>query len=108
MAPSGCGYPRLWAPIYVNHPLGPTVQQLWATSRERAPAGGPPVGLRPTRNGLFVVKIITIALEACWSRWDGRIAGIQEVGFIGGVGRDLPSSLELRSTARQLVRSFKP
>src|ERR1700736_909730 len=74
----------LWAPIYGNILSVQLFQPLWATLQWTWPAGGAAwVG---TKNGIFVVTLITIALAGVLvSLGMSSYARIQKWCFIGGV-----------------------
>jgi amino acid transporter len=96
----------LWAPIYGNILSVQLFQPLWATLQWTWPAGG--AAWFGTKNGIFVVTLITIALAGVLvSLGMSSYARIQKWCFIGGViGFGVIVVLLLFSSHASFVSSF--
>jgi APA family basic amino acid/polyamine antiporter len=96
----------LWAPIYGNILSVQLFQPLWATLQWTWPAGG--AAWFGTKNGIFVVTLITIALAGVLvSLGMGGYARIQKWCFIGGVvGFAVIVGLLLFNSHASFVSSF--
>jgi APA family basic amino acid/polyamine antiporter len=96
----------LWAPIYGNILSVQLFQPLWATLKWTWPAGG--AAWFGTKNGIFVVTLITIALAGVLvSLGMSGYARIQKWCFIGGViGFAVVVGLLLFNSHASFVSSF--
>jgi amino acid transporter len=96
----------LWAPIYGNILSVQLFQPLWATLKWTWPAGG--AAWFGTKNGIFVVTIITIALAGLLvSLGMGGYARIQKWCFVGGmIGFAVVVILLLANSHASFVSSF--
>jgi basic amino acid/polyamine antiporter, APA family len=96
----------LWAPIYGNILSVQLFQPLWATLKWTWPAGG--AAWFGTKNGIFVVTIITIALAGLLvSLGMGGYARIQKWCFLGGmIGFAVVVILLLVNSHASFVNSF--
>jgi basic amino acid/polyamine antiporter, APA family len=96
----------LWAPIYGNILSVQLFQPLWATLKWTWPAGG--ATWFGTKNGIFVVTLITIALAGVLvSIGMAGYARVQKWCFIGGmIGFAVVVGLLLFSSHASFVSSF--
>jgi basic amino acid/polyamine antiporter, APA family len=96
----------LWAPIYGNILSVQLFQPLWATLKWTWPGGG--AAWFGTKNGIFIVTLITIALAGVLvSLGMAGYARIQKWCFIGGlVGFAVVAGLLLFSSHASFVSSF--